>query len=53
MVTPGLLLKIIFGEMAHELLLEGQHVCPTRLIELGFRFSFPAINVALAHVLQK
>lgn len=53
MVTPAFLLKFIFGEMANELLLEGQHVYPTRLLDLGFCFSFPDINVALAHILHQ
>jgi uncharacterized protein len=53
MITPKFLLKLVFGEMAQELLLEGQHVYPARLLELGFCFSFPNINVALTHILQK
>lgn len=51
MITPSFVLEFIFGEMAHELLLEGQHVYPTRLLDLKFHFSFPDIRSALAHIL--
>lgn len=47
MTTPAFLLKLIFGEMAHELLLEGQNVYPARLLEAGFHFSFSDIEPAL------
>lgn len=50
---PAFLLKLIFGkDMARELLLEGQHVYPQRLLELGFRFSYPDIESALNHILR-
>ena len=50
--TPGFALKLVFGEMADELLLEGQHVYPTRLLESGFTFSYPEIESALRHELS-
>ncbi|MBX9704965.1 MAG: TIGR01777 family oxidoreductase [Gammaproteobacteria bacterium] len=36
--TPAWLLKIIFGQMAEELLLQGQKVVPQRLLDAGFVF---------------
>lgn len=49
--TPAFILKLFFGEMARELLLEGQHAYPKRLTDSGFNFSFPNIKLALQHVL--
>lgn len=48
--TPATLLKLIFGEMAEELLLQGQHVIPSRLLEKGFQFSYPDIDSALESI---
>lgn len=36
---PAFLVKIIFGEMGEELLLNGQHVVPKILIDAGFKFN--------------
>lgn len=53
LTTPSFALKIIFGEeMAQDLLLEGQHVYPKRLIDSGFQFAYPDIESALRHLLQ-
>lgn len=46
--TPGLAIKILFGEMGDYLLLKGQRVLPRRLNELGFKFSYPEIESVLA-----
>lgn len=52
MTTPAFMLKAAFGsEMARELLLEGQHVYPKRLLEAGFEFNYPDIESALRHIL--
>lgn len=48
--VPAFMLKLMFGEMA-SVLLEGQRVVPARLEALGFRFTFPAIEPALADLL--
>lgn len=48
--TPGWLLKMIFGQMASELLLRGQHVNPKILTEAGFDFQYPTIDVALENI---
>ena len=41
---PGFLLKLIYGQMAKELLLEGAFVEPKVLIESGYRFVYPALE---------
>lgn len=42
--------RLIFGEMADELLLNGQRVLPQRLTEAGFSFTFPNLKEALADI---
>jgi uncharacterized protein (TIGR01777 family) len=50
--TPAFALKLAMGEqMAQELLLSGQRVMPTRLIESGYTFLYPELPAALAHLL--
>jgi uncharacterized protein (TIGR01777 family) len=50
MPMPALALQILVGEMANELLIEGQHVYPQRLLQAGFHFSAPYIQTALQKV---
>ena len=50
-VTPPLLLKFIFGEMA-DLLLYGQNVAPEKLIDSGFRFKHAELEHALTNLLK-
>lgn len=47
MPTPAFLLKLSFGEMAEDLLLNGQHVLPTILTQYGFQFQYSDIQSAL------
>lgn len=48
MKTPAFMLKLMLGEqMATELVLEGQHVYPQRLLDAGFRFQYPDLSTAL------
>jgi len=49
--VPGFLLKILFGELAEEMLLSGQRVCPKRLEDSGYGFIFPEAKKALADIL--
>ncbi len=44
---PALLAKIIFGEMAEELLLSSTKVLPEKLINSGFNFQYPELKRAL------
>src|SRR6185312_1821121 len=41
---PAIVLKLLFGQMAEELLLKGQRVYPKRLLELGFQFKYPKVS---------
>ena len=43
---PGLIVKMIFGEMAEAIVLKGQKVLPTRLLSAGFGFKFLKIKDA-------
>lgn len=45
---PAFAAKLVFGEMAKELLLSGQHVVPRKARETGFKFQFPELAGALA-----
>lgn len=46
---PAKLVQILFGEMGECLLLKGQRVTPTRLVESGYQFSYPQLVDALQH----
>ena len=53
MPTPGLMLQLVFGALANELLLNGQHVVPKILLAHGFEFQYPDIKSALAYALTE
>ncbi len=46
--VPKFVLQLIFGEMS-QILLEGQKVLPTRLLDEGFSFKYKKLEHALAH----
>jgi uncharacterized protein len=48
--VPAFVLKLVLGEMS-SLLLEGQKVLPSRLLDEGFQFSFPRVEDALKDIL--
>jgi uncharacterized protein (TIGR01777 family) len=48
--VPGPLLRLAVGEMAGELLLNGQRVLPAALQEAGFSFAFPDLDAALSDI---
>jgi len=50
---PALAARLVFGELANELLLAGQRVEPKRLLETGFTFAFPNLEDALRHQLGR
>jgi uncharacterized protein (TIGR01777 family) len=50
--VPGFMLHLIMGEMAEALLLTGQRVLPKRLLEAGYRFSYPEVEPALTQILS-
>jgi len=45
--VPGFAIRLLFGEMGQNLLLEGAHVAPRRLQENGYQFRFADLKVAL------
>ncbi|MFC6632665.1 TIGR01777 family oxidoreductase [Microbulbifer taiwanensis] len=53
MRTPAWVLKMIFGEMAEELLLASQKMEPRTALDSGYSFQFPTLEQALADLLQK
>ncbi|NNM59501.1 MAG: TIGR01777 family protein [Legionellales bacterium] len=48
--TSAKFLKYVYGEMADELLLSGQAVYPKRLLEAGYQFQFPSLEMALQDI---
>jgi NAD dependent epimerase/dehydratase family enzyme len=48
---PAWVLKLLLGEMA-DLLLNGQNVQPTRLLNAGFQFRYPTLPEALQHIFE-
>lgn len=48
--SPAFLMKLLLGERS-QLLLEGQHLYPQRLLEEGFKFYYPELEQALRHIL--
>jgi len=51
--APERALRLVFGEMADELLLTSQRTTPARLIDSGFDFAFPTLEDALRHELGR
>jgi len=51
--TPALAMKLIFGQMAQELLIGGQKVLPARLLDAGFDFQYPELVSALEDLLNR
>ncbi|MBI4482155.1 MAG: TIGR01777 family protein [Acidobacteria bacterium] len=51
--APAFALKLMLGEMAQALLLQGQRVVPKRLLASGFQFRFPALEPALRNLLKQ
>jgi uncharacterized protein (TIGR01777 family) len=51
-VLPGFAARLIFGQMADEVLLAGQRVIPKRLSEAGFQFRYPDLQAALEAIIR-
>jgi uncharacterized protein (TIGR01777 family) len=49
--APSFAMRLAFGEMS-TVLLDGQRAIPRRLMDLGFDFRFPDVEVALRDLLQ-
>jgi hypothetical protein len=52
MHMPAIMVRLIFGELADELLLADAHVLPTKLIHEGFVFDHPELSSALAEIIK-
>ena len=50
--VPPIALRLLFGEMADEVLLSGQLALPERLTQAGFEFRFPELEDALRDILK-
>jgi uncharacterized protein (TIGR01777 family) len=50
---PTFVVRLIFGQMANEVILSSQNVLPQRLLALGFKFKFIRIEGALKDLLHK
>ena len=50
---PGFVIKILFGQMGKKLVLEGQDVRPTRLLESGYEFTHSELESCLRSCLGK
>ena len=51
--VPAPVMRIMLGEMADELLINGQRVLPDRLTQNGFSFTYPTIDTALHAILAR
>ena len=49
--APAFAIRLVFGEKGEEVLLFGQRALPARLLDEGFSFSAPTIDVALERAL--
>jgi uncharacterized protein (TIGR01777 family) len=50
---PAFAARLMFGEMADELLLASVRVQPTKLLASGYQFRYPELETALQHVLAR
>ncbi len=51
--VPAAALRLLFGRLAHEMMLTGVAARPRRLLESGFRFRHPGPEAALRHLLGR
>ena len=49
--APAFALRLLFGQMAEEVLLGGQRAVPARAMGEGFAFRYPTLDASLRHVL--
>ena len=51
--VPAFAARLLAGEMAEELLLSGQRVLPSQLLEDGFQFHYPSLKEALTDLMPR
>ena len=49
---PAFVFRLIFGQMADELMLAGQKVLPEKALKSGFKFSYPTIELSLNKIFK-
>lgn len=49
---PPFVLKMVFGQMAEEIMLNGQKVVPSRTVQYGYAFQHPNINSAFKAIFR-
>jgi NAD dependent epimerase/dehydratase family enzyme len=50
--TPEFVFKLIFGQMAEEIMINGQKVLPQKALSCGFEFSYPTIQQSLLKIFK-
>lgn len=50
---PPFVFKLIFGEMAEEIMINGQRVLPEKALNHGFEFSYPRIQQSFSKILTE
>lgn len=50
--TPEFVFKLIFGQMAEEIMLNGQKVLPEKALRYGFKFFYPTIQESLSKIFK-
>jgi uncharacterized protein (TIGR01777 family) len=53
LTMPAIMIKILFGEMGEELLLQGQRVMPGKMLNTDFEFKFSNLTSAMVNLLQR
>ena len=52
LTMPKIVVEMLFGEMGKTLLLNGQNVVPSKLLNSGYQFKFPNVSGALENILK-
>ena len=50
--VPEFLLSLVFGEERKDVVTKGMKVIPQRVLDLGYKFQFPAIRPALVDIVS-
>lgn len=53
LAIPAMSLKLMLGEMATEILLDGQKVLPQRALDSGYQFTYETLESALNNIMGK
>jgi uncharacterized protein len=52
LALPSFAARIVFGEMAREVLLSGAHVLPSKILKSKYKFQFPELEGALRSIFK-